>query len=183
MLWTENFKHKFCEYDWSKKDMRLKVINTLDRNWEFDTPLRNWYERRYALIELDVIVAIELGLTLHELIAVYNLLFPVLQQNEEDTWYDQKGNIIFTCSKGLNGIGVDRSEWEMITKRVTPMQRTLKDGDTYEHTITKSELYYGKKITYYAPLINATGLKITRQPGNILKRFLLKTVKIRLKIN
>ena len=31
------------------------------------------------------------------------------------------------------------------------MQRTLKEGDTYEHTITKSELYYGKKITYYAP--------------------------------
>lgn len=31
------------------------------------------------------------------------------------------------------------------------MQRTLKDGDSYEHTITKSELYQGQKVTYHAP--------------------------------
>jgi len=31
------------------------------------------------------------------------------------------------------------------------MQRALKVGDTYTHTITKSELYHGQQITYYAP--------------------------------
>lgn len=67
----------------------------------------------------------------------------VLMQNEYDTWYDTKGNIVFTCSKGLVGIGVDRPVWETI--------RHLKAGETYEHTITKSELYKGKKITYQAP--------------------------------
>ena len=69
--------------------------------------------------------------------------FPVLQQNEEDTWYDQKGNIVFTCSKGLTGVGVDRSVWNGI--------KDLKDGETYEHTIEKSELYHGEKVTYFAP--------------------------------
>jgi hypothetical protein len=29
--------------------------------------------------------------------------------------------------------------------------RHLKAGETYEHTITKSELYHGKKVTYHAP--------------------------------
>ena len=55
----------------------------------------------------------------------------------------QKGNIVFTCSKGLTGVGVDRSVWNGI--------KDLKDGETYEHTIEKSELYHGEKVTYFAP--------------------------------
>ena len=84
-----------------------------------------------------------LGLTLEELILIYNVQFPVLQQNEDDTWYDTTGNIVFTCSKGLTGVGVDRPVWDTI--------KDLKAGETYEHTIEKSELYYGKKVTYHAP--------------------------------
>jgi hypothetical protein len=41
------------------------------------------------------------------------------------------------------GVGVDRPVWETI--------RQLKAGETYEHTITKSELYRGKVVTYHAP--------------------------------
>jgi hypothetical protein len=69
--------------------------------------------------------------------------FPVLQQNEDDTWYDNKGNIVFACSKGLIGVGVVRPIWEQI--------KNLKAGETYEYTITKSEVYKGKKITYHTP--------------------------------
>jgi len=150
-LWEENWQDVYTQDDWSKVDARLKPFNTLTKTWEWETPLRNWYERRMALIEVDVITAMALGLTLAELSLIYNVQFPVLQQNEDDTWYDAKGNIIFTCSKGLTGVGLDRAEWDKITTEVNPMQRALKDGDTYEHTITKSELYQGQKIAYYAP--------------------------------
>ncbi len=142
-LWEESWQEGFKVDNWSKKDTRLKSFNTLTPNWQWSTPLRNWFERRQALIEIDVITAMALGLTLEELILIYNVQFPVLQQNEDDTWYDTKGNIIFTCSKGLVGVGVDRPVWETI--------RNLKAGETYEHTITKSELYKNKKITYNAP--------------------------------
>ena len=94
-------------------------------------------------LTIDVIVSIEMGLTLNQLLDAYKIMFPVLQQNEEDTWYDQKGNIVFTCSKGLNGVGLDRSDWDTI--------KDMKEGKIYEHTIEKSELYYGEKVTYYAP--------------------------------
>lgn len=105
--------------------------------------MRNSFERRHALVEIDVITAMALNLTLEELILIYNVQFPVLQQNEDDTWYDTTGNIVFTVSKGLTGVGVDRPVWNTI--------KDLKAGETYEHTIEKSELYRGKKVTYYAP--------------------------------
>lgn len=142
-LWERNYQEEYKQDTWTKEDARLKPFASLTPDWNWHTPLRNWFERRQALVEIDVITAMALGLTLEELILIYNVQFPVLQQNEDDTWYDQKGNIVFTCSKGLTGVGLDRAEWDEI--------KEMKIGETYEHTITKSELYQGKKITYYAP--------------------------------
>lgn len=142
-IWNEYYIDLWKEEYWSKVDQRIKSLQQLSRDWEWNTPLRNYYERRHCLIEIDVIVSMGLGLKLTDLISAYLVQFPVLQQNEDDTWYDRKGNIVFTCSKGLVGVGVDRPVWEQI--------RNLTSGQTYEHTITKSELYHGKKITYHAP--------------------------------
>lgn len=142
-LWKESYSDEFKTDTWSTTDSRLKAFDTLSSEWTWDTPLRNYYERRMALVEIDVITAMALNLTLDELILMYNIQFPVLQQNEDDTWYDTKGNIVFTCSKGLGGVGLDRADWKQI--------KNMSEGETYEHTISKSELYQGEKVTYYAP--------------------------------
>lgn len=142
-IWNDNYNSGFNQCKWSYDDARLKPFNAMKPTWEMDSPLRNWFERRQALVEIDVIVSMSLGITVDELNLIYNIQFPVLQQNEDDTWYDQKGNIVFTCSKGLVGVGLDRPEWEKV--------KNNKSGENVVHTITKSELYKGKQVTYYAP--------------------------------
>lgn len=142
-LWEESFDAAFTQDSWSITDARLKPFSSLTKDWNWHTPLRNYFERRMALVEIDVITAMALGLSLDELVLMYNIQFPVLQQNEDDTWYDTTGNIVFTCSKGLTGVGLDRADWDKI--------RDLQAGETYIHTITKSELYMGQQVVYHAP--------------------------------
>jgi hypothetical protein len=144
-LWENNWQEGFAKETWSKADPRLPAFSRLSREWQWDIALRTAYARRQALVEIDVLVAQALGLSLEELMLIYEVQFPVLQQNEADTWYDQNGHIVFTSSRGLTGTGVDRPTWNSI--------RNLKAGETHTHTIDpgKSELYGGQHITYHAP--------------------------------
>ncbi|MBL7791120.1 MAG: hypothetical protein JNK77_02265 [Saprospiraceae bacterium] len=144
-LWERNWREEWRQEQWSRADGRLKAFSGLSGQWAWGTPLRNAFERRQALVEIDVLTAMALGLSLQELILIYEVQFPVLQQNEDDTWYDRRGNIVFTCSKGLTGTGVDRKTWEQI--------RGLSAGETYIHIVdpARSELYGGEEIVYEAP--------------------------------
>jgi hypothetical protein len=59
--------------------------------WEWTTPLRRAADRRQALVEIDAIVAIMLGITADELLTIYRTQFPVLQKYERDALYDANG--------------------------------------------------------------------------------------------
>ena len=113
-LWKTLWKDEFTSLKWSKSDIRLRdnAFSILTEEWSHDSALRTDYERRWAMIELDVLVALLMGLSLSDLIAIYRIYFPVLKQNEEDTWYDVNGRIVFTTNATLTGIGFDRKEWE-----------------------------------------------------------------------
>lgn len=157
-LWEEMWKEEYKQENWSYEDKRLKSFASLTEKWQWATPLRNYFERRQALVEIDVIAAMALGLSLQDLEMIYTIQFPVLQQNENDTWYDAEGKIVFTCSRGLSGVGLDRPAWNAM--RGNPI--TDVDGivigyegaePQYTHTIDprKSELYGGQQQTFIAP--------------------------------
>lgn len=152
-LWEEVWSESYRKETWSKQDTRLHTFSSLTEKWTHDTPLRNYFERRQALVEIDVLTAMALGLSLENLETVYTIYFPVLQQNENDTWYDAEGKIIFTCSKGLIGVGLDRPKWNEIRGEQKDENTFLGASETYTHTIapSKSELYGGQQQVFKAP--------------------------------
>ncbi|MDR1642398.1 MAG: class I SAM-dependent DNA methyltransferase, partial [Clostridiales bacterium] len=90
-LWKSEWSESFCSYSWSKADPRLgpDKFLSLSSGWTWHTPLRTDYERRQALVELDVLSAMALGMTLDQLKTIYRIQFPIMQKYEADTWYDQ----------------------------------------------------------------------------------------------
>jgi len=144
---ARSYLEVFRKDRWAKEDPRLdnaKFAN-LTSDWHRNCALRTDYERRQALVEIDVLTAMALGLTLNELKTIYRVQFPVLRQYEADTWYDQNGRIVFTASKGLPGVGFPRPEWERI--------KDMESG-TVERTITDDTLPGGPRertIVYHAP--------------------------------
>ncbi|MBT5934395.1 hypothetical protein [Sulfurimonas sp.] len=110
-LYEDQYEKFFINNSWTKKDdprLNHNFFTNLTATWQRDIALRTDYERRQALVEIDVLVAQELKLTLEELKTIYRIQFPVLKQNENETFYDMNGRIVFTVSKGLTGVGLPR---------------------------------------------------------------------------
>lgn len=81
-----------------------------------------------------------------ELCTIYRVQFPVLRQNEKDTWYDQKRRIVFTCSKGFPGVSFTRKEFDEIKYMESgAVERTIID-DTISDKPNQE-----RPITYVAP--------------------------------
>jgi len=149
-LWHDSWLNIFKNDCWAKDAPRLPntFFTNLTPTWNRNNTLRTDYARRQALVEIDVLTAMALGLSLEELQTIYRVQFPVMRQYESDTWYDQNGRIVFTSSKGLPGVGFPRKKtktepigWEDIKDLQSgTVTRTITDdtqpGGLVERTIT-----------------------------------------------
>ena len=146
-LWEAEYKKEFNKDSWAKRDNRLdnKKFRMLQSQLSFDTGCRTDFARREMLIELDVLTAMALGMTLEQLKTIYTIQFPVLQSYEDDTWYDTNGRIVFTNNRSMVGVGLSRPEFESIKDKQTgTYSQTIIDDTTSDGSIERT-------IDYVAP--------------------------------
>ncbi|MFJ6702892.1 MULTISPECIES: class I SAM-dependent DNA methyltransferase [unclassified Streptomyces] len=96
-LWKELFDRHWAGYeDWANPNWPyLKPLAAgLKPAWEYGTPLRTEHERRAALVELDALVSVWLGITADQLAAIFKSRYPQLYDYESATWFDANGRKI-----------------------------------------------------------------------------------------
>ncbi|MFF0451085.1 class I SAM-dependent DNA methyltransferase [Streptomyces sp. NPDC004609] len=96
-LWAELFDLRWSGYEgWANPDWPL--LNPLAANlkptWDYTTPLRTEHERRAALVELDALVSVWLGITADQLTAIFKSRYPQLYDYESATYFDANGRKI-----------------------------------------------------------------------------------------
>lgn len=90
-LWQLSFEPDFAEDSFTSDDGRLPPLGGITRDWTMATPLRRDLDRRQALVELDALGALIVGLSADQLCAMYKTQFSVLRKYEHSIRFDQEG--------------------------------------------------------------------------------------------
>ncbi|MFF0142973.1 hypothetical protein ACFYRN_41960 [Streptomyces sp. NPDC005227] len=88
-LWEELYDPTWPTHEsWAAQWSGLAPLESVTPTWQGSTPVRSERARRSALVEIDALVAVWLGLDADALIAAYRGRFPVLQKYEAASWFD-----------------------------------------------------------------------------------------------
>jgi hypothetical protein len=100
-------------------------LGATSQSWTPNTPLRVAEDRRRALLEIDALVALMLGVTADQLCTIYRTQFPVLYgYDHRSCVYDAKGRLV------PNEV---LSVWRKTGDKITGAERTAtnQSGHTY----------------------------------------------------
>jgi hypothetical protein len=130
-LWREVWTPEFGSDDWaggrSRRNRTPLAVGSPDWNW--GTPLRIAEDRRQALVEIDALVAVMLGVSADELCTVYRTQFPVLYgYDRKRDHYDSNGRLV---PKEVLDI------WKKKGDSITQEERTATNpsGNTYTYEL------------------------------------------------
>lgn len=92
-LWEELHHPTWPHYEaWANSWPGVMPLSGhLTKTWQLDTPLRTEHERRAALVELDALVSVWLGITADQLVTIYKSRFYILAQRESEMYFDANG--------------------------------------------------------------------------------------------
>ncbi|MDX3640655.1 Eco57I restriction-modification methylase domain-containing protein, partial [Streptomyces sp. MB09-02B] len=123
-LWRDSFEGSWRSDRWTDPAPRCAPIGAVASEWSTATPLRYEYERRMALVEIDAISAIMLGLTADQLCALYRSQFGTLRKYEWEMFFAPDGHKI---GASKDNVGVRQSTDE--TQFVRAWAKAARAGD------------------------------------------------------
>ncbi|MBM4597458.1 class I SAM-dependent DNA methyltransferase [Rhodococcus hoagii] len=140
-LWQELFSDTWQQDAWVPgigiDYTGREQLGDVSPKWEWATPLRRAADRRQALIEIDAIVAVMLGITSEELLTIYRTQFPVLQKYEREALYDATGRQLPTKLASVH-----RKKGSL-----KPADLTV-DGVTYQEPFTDVDREHDMKLSH-----------------------------------
>lgn len=96
-IWNECFTSAMQFDQWAGGfcHQRRRALGQITKGWTHEASLRIAADRRQALVEIDALVALGLGVTADELCTVYRTQFPVLYAYDRKTYlYDINGRLV-----------------------------------------------------------------------------------------
>ncbi|MEO3777290.1 class I SAM-dependent DNA methyltransferase [Micromonospora sp. B11E3] len=108
-LWEELFDHGWqISENWAAEWRDLNQLNAgLSRKWSQGNALRDERSRRAALVEIDALVSVWLGIDVDGLVAIYRARYAVLNSYEQHMWFDAAGRKI---ARDFHAQGVKQSK-------------------------------------------------------------------------
>jgi hypothetical protein len=128
-LWREVYRAQFAADKWVGGCARSNrpVLSDVTPRWSANVPLRIAEDRRQALVEIDALVALVLGVTVDQLCTIYRTQFAVLYGYDHmDHLYDANGRLVPSEV---------RAAWRKKGDRLTVEERTATNqaGNTYTY--------------------------------------------------
>jgi hypothetical protein len=93
-LWNELYRDGWRTESWAVAWPMHPRLEEVTSEWSSSLPLRTEFNRRAAMVELDVIVGIMLGVGEEELAQLYRARFPQMVTYEDAMWFDANGRRI-----------------------------------------------------------------------------------------
>ena len=129
-LWGECWDTAFTIDSWTATDHTHTTLGSVAPDWSVDTPLRRDSDRRQALVEIDALMALMLGIPAEELCTVYRTQFAVLYGYDHG---EGRGRYIFDA----NGRVIPNTVYQAWKKKgdyVAWSDRTATNASGHEYT-------------------------------------------------
>jgi hypothetical protein len=108
-LWENLYTESWRSLSWALEWEYIQSLGDVKSDWSSSAPLRTEYERRAALVEIDALVAVMLGLSAEQLISIFVARYPILVKREGQSWFDATGRKIVSDSSAF-GLGQKKED-------------------------------------------------------------------------
>ncbi|MER7403609.1 hypothetical protein ABT373_14240 [Streptomyces sp. NPDC000070] len=129
-LWSKLYDPTWPAYEpWACKWPKLQPLHQVGPQWTRATPLRTERARRAALVELDALVAVWLGVDADSLIAMYKARFPIMQDFDAVIWFDAEERRI-AGNRYTYGHGQTKEHYGQLRAHLAGERKDPPDGYT-----------------------------------------------------
>ena len=145
-LWEELFDSAWQDDRWTDPGSTRPPLGAAGPEWTTTTPLRLDYDRRMALVELDALAALILGLMAEQLCAMYRTQFPVLRKYEYRMYFDAQGRKIAKDHQ-THGVEQQTGDYELVDAWVDD-PGSVELPDRYQPPFTKPDREAEMRVAY-----------------------------------